>query len=405
MTSASKQVSRDAFCLYIGQHAEVLDPVAPVALGAEGLERAVEGGLGEAAVGPGEQVGAERVDVFVLMGEAGLAAPGRTRRSRWSGCAASPGRARTVSTEPSAAWVRRSSSTAALAAGSRPGRRSTGEAAGAGAPAKAGWATQWTRFSQSCSWSSSSMQSSPNRSESAVTTTRPAPCSAIAASGAPGIEAVGCARAITRAPLRGVQGAGAVEAGAARRRRAGRRRTLRAVAVRARRAPRRGRRRGGARSPGRVALSICEVEAAEELVQVGAVLVLLGLAEDDQAAAVADEGLDRVDLGRVEERRAAVDGRLPLRVGRVGDDQHRGAGERVGVERAVGVGGDVERARGEQLRGAGERRVAGMGGLHLGRDLGADGPGLGVGLVEEDAGELAGAGGRFHRDQTVGTGG
>ncbi len=97
------------------------------------------------------------------------------------------------------------------------------------------------------------MQSSPNRSESARTTTRPSPWAATAASGALGCEAVGWARAMTRAPLLCAEGAGAVEAGGARRRRAGRhpRARPRRGGRRARRGPRRGRRRGGARSPGR----------------------------------------------------------------------------------------------------------------------------------------------------------
>ena len=57
------------------------------------------------------------------------------------------------------------------------------------------------------------MQSSPKRSESASTTTRPAPCSATAASGAPGGSAVAWVRAMTRPPLREGERAGAVEAG------------------------------------------------------------------------------------------------------------------------------------------------------------------------------------------------
>ncbi len=45
------------------------------------------------------------------------------------------------------------------------------------------------------------MQSSPKRSESASTTTRPAPYLVTAASGAVGGAALGEVRAITRAPL------------------------------------------------------------------------------------------------------------------------------------------------------------------------------------------------------------
>ena len=45
------------------------------------------------------------------------------------------------------------------------------------------------------------MQSSPKRSESELTTTRPSPWPTTSASGASGGEAVGCERAITRAPF------------------------------------------------------------------------------------------------------------------------------------------------------------------------------------------------------------
>jgi hypothetical protein len=49
----------------------VLDPVAALALGAEGLERGDEVGLGEAGGDPGPEVGLERFDVCGLVGEAG----------------------------------------------------------------------------------------------------------------------------------------------------------------------------------------------------------------------------------------------------------------------------------------------------------------------------------------------
>ena len=44
------------------------------------------------------------------------------------------------------------------------------------------------------------MQSSPKRSESATTTTRPSPCSVTASSGAVGTEAEAWVRAMTAAP-------------------------------------------------------------------------------------------------------------------------------------------------------------------------------------------------------------
>src|SRR5207244_3674809 len=56
-------------------------------------------------------------------------------------------------------------------------------------------------FSHSARWSRVSMQSSPNKSESASKTTRPAPRCADTITGALGIDALGWVRASTRAPL------------------------------------------------------------------------------------------------------------------------------------------------------------------------------------------------------------
>ena len=70
------------------------------------------------------------------------------------------------------------------------------------------------------------------------------------------------------------------------------------------------------------------------------------------------------------------------------------------VERAVGVGGDLELALGERVGGAGERGVAGWEGCIAAGDVGADGPRLGVGLVEEDADGLA-ARADVHRAVTI----
>ena len=80
------------------------------------------------------------------------------------------------------------------------GRRTGGRAGRAAARRNACAAAQCTRLDHSCSWSSSPMQSSPNRSESATTTTRPRPCSVTASSGASGVDAPGPVRASTRAP-------------------------------------------------------------------------------------------------------------------------------------------------------------------------------------------------------------
>ena len=61
-----------------------------------------------------------------------------------------------------------------------------------------GAAAQWARSTHSAAWSSASRQSSPKRSESPSTTTRPAPWWALRASGACGVEALACVRARTR---------------------------------------------------------------------------------------------------------------------------------------------------------------------------------------------------------------
>ncbi len=173
------------------------------------------------------------------------------------------------------------------------------------------------------------MQSSPKRSESASTATRPAPCSVIAASGAPGGSARLVGAGDGAAAVAEGDRAGAVEAGLVD---AGEQVGGRAV----------GDGEVG-EDPGRglaVVLVVLhggvldrEAETGEQLVEVVAVLVLLGLAEDDETAAGLDEARDRLDLGVVEPRGAAVESVLPLRVGGVGDDEDVGAGEGLGVER------------------------------------------------------------------------
>ncbi len=57
-----------------------------------------------------------------------------------------------------------------------------------------------------------------------------------------------------------------------------------------------------------------DAEANEEVVEVVAVLLLLGLAEDDEPASAAHELLDRVELRVGEAGLAGVRGGLPLRV-------------------------------------------------------------------------------------------
>ncbi len=95
---------------------------------------------------------------------------------------------------------------------------------------------------------------------------------------------------------------------------------------------------------------MCEPEPREKLVQVGAVLVLFGLAQHDEPAAGGDERLDGVDLGARQNGRAA-DRALPARVGGVGDDEHVGAGQRGRGERPGGDRRDLEVTLGERRRG------------------------------------------------------
>ncbi len=131
-----------------------------------------------------------------------------------------------------------------------------------------------------------------------------------------------------------------------------------------------------------------DAETGEQLVQVVPVLVLLGLGTDDEPAAAADEGVDRVELRAGEDRRAAVDGGLPLRVGGMGDDEDIDVEQELGVEWALDVRRDLEIALGERRCRPGIRGVAGVAGLNRGGNVGADRPRLRVRLVEDDAGNL-----------------
>ena len=68
----------------------------------------------------------------------------------------------------------------------------------------------------------------------------------------------------------------------------------------------------------------------------------------------------------------------------MGEHQHPRAGQQLVGELAVGVARDLEVPLGERPRRPGERGVAGVGRLHPRRELRADRPRLGVGLVEQD---------------------
>ena len=130
------------------------------------------------------------------------------------------------------------------------------------------------------------MQSSPNRSESASTTTRPRPCSAATISGrVRRPRRVAWVRASTRGAVARRDRRGPVQAGRADAARADRRSRPRAP----------GQQLG--QDPARRAAAVLVVldgvvlqvqaEARQQLVEVVAVLLLLGLAEHDQPAAAA----------------------------------------------------------------------------------------------------------------------
>ena len=385
-------LSRDPFCLYIGNTTRCSMPSRRSQLGAERVERAVEVGHAEAAVGPGS-AGRRRPRRGSRSG-AGSAASARPRDSAIDPSTRARGRvgrAPRCRPQPSGSWAQ--AQRLDLVAAARASAGSAGDRRSASGPRRArrrrlGGPVDQVE-PQVCGDPRSAMQSSPNRSESASTATRPAPATPPAASGA--FAASRRSAGSGRDPR--AVGAPARRPGRSRRRRRGR----------ARSAPGRpapgvpsvgqhpGRRvaRGGARSPERSSLAIAMPKRADQVAEVGAVLVLLGLAEEDQAAARADPRLDRVELLGGEQRRAAGTVALPARVGRMGDHQHVGVGEEPRRQRPVGVRGDLEVALGERVGGA--RRSdesAGCAGWIGGGDVGPDRPRLGVGLVEEDAGGL-----------------
>ena len=120
-----------------------------------------------------------------------------------------------------------------------------------------------------------------------------------------------------------------------------------------------------------------QAKALQQLAQVGAVLVLFGLAQHDQAAAVGDEGGDRLDLGDRQDGGTAH-GALPARVGGVGDDQHVDAAQGVGRQRSRRQRRDVEVALGERRGGERVRRPRGVLRLNSRGDVWPHAPGLTV---------------------------
>ncbi len=131
-----------------------------------------------------------------------------------------------------------------------------------------------------------------------------------------------------------------------------------------------------------------DAEAAEQLLQVVAVLVLVALPQHDQPAAAADERLDQVELLRAEPRRPGAGHALGAPLGRVRDHQHVTGTQHVAGERSAGVGVHVVATTDELLRRQGVAGVGGVDRVDRPRRLGAEAPGLAVGLVEHQAREV-----------------
>lgn len=128
-----------------------------------------------------------------------------------------------------------------------------------------------------------------------------------------------------------------------------------------------------------------ESERFEQFVEIVAVLVVLVLADDEQAAAVGDELLDRRQL-RAGQLRTVAGGRaLPFRVARMQQREHVGLRQRVRQERFVGIALNDEIARGERVAGHLVRRIAGTVGLHFECALRRHRPAFAVRFVEQHA--------------------
>ena len=365
------------------EHGEVLDAVATVLLGAEGLGGAHEVGLGEPGVRPGAEVVAERADVVVLVGEVGREAlrgvGDRAGEVLGAGGVVLRGVDRAVGLLHRAQLL-----DGLLELG--PGGVGLGGRVGEGVDA----AERGLRGPVH--------EVEPQRLVVELADAVVAEQVGVGEDGdvpvaVPGDRGEGCA-----GRAGGVRGAGEHAGAVGERERAG---AVEAGAVHA----------GEEVDVGVAVLAAVELgehprggvvvvlvvldravldadaEPREQVVEVVAVLVLLGLAEDDQAAARADELVDRVELVVGEPWRAAVGRGLPPRVGGVGDDEDVGFAEGLG-ERAVDVRGDGEVVRGERRGGASVGGVLGVGRLHARGLVGARGPRLAVGLVEEHSGSF-----------------
>ena len=339
--SAPRSTCRgEPFCLYIGKTTRCSMPSRAMLLGPERLERAREVRLARSRRRPRREVAARAPRGRRPGAGSAARAPRPTPRSRRRARAAGPRRRRRG---------RPSRRAPAARAAPRPRRASRGQAGSAAAADSIGCAAggegrrggpvdevdperrvvERRRCSRRRTGRSRRGRRRGRRRGSAT-----------AASGASGVEALGEVRARI-APRRW-------RARACRRGRSRPRRRRRARSA----PPRLGGDEVGEDPARRVAAVVLVVldgrvldldaEAGEQLVEVVAVLVLLGLAEDDQPAAALDEG---ARSRRSPRRRGAARRRrssLPARLGRVGDDEHVGAAEGRRVERRRVVGGDLE---------------------------------------------------------------
>ena len=192
----------------------MLDAVARGAgRGGTSSSERVKSGLAKPPTAQRAQVGDNGVEVVGLMGEVrrqrgDRRAPSRPRERR-RGLVVRRGR---PSRRAAAAGeARRSPSFSCVPV---PGRRPPARRPRRGGAAKRGLGGPVDEVQPQLAWSSSPRQSSPNRSESAATTTRPgAVLGDAASSAAPGADDGAEARASTRAPLLGLERRRAVEAG------------------------------------------------------------------------------------------------------------------------------------------------------------------------------------------------
>ena len=230
------------------------------------------------------------------------------------------------------------------------------------------------------------MQSSPNRSESASTTTRPAPCSVGDDQRRAGGRGAGVGAGQHPRAVAGGDRGRAVQAGGADARRAGRRRG-RGRRRRARRGSSSAR-RGSARSPGR-----CRSPGAGRSAPSSSLRLLPYFSCSVSPSTISpppprtNASIASSSSG-AQPRRAGAGRALPGRIGGVGDHEHVAVAQR--RRRSSGdpdVGRDGEVALRQRRGGQARRRRRRVGGLHRAGQLGADRPRLAVGLVEQDSGE------------------